>query len=155
MNIKSLMEYSSNNFNTRHERKDFFTQVQKNSKRIGEVGEVSEDFVDRAFKQFQNHDYHKLAQIQDEFVAPSDEYGTTGREKNRNLNRMEYDPTDRFDGKSKEEVAKKVNKETELTVSKILNSFKDHGYTLNNTASAVGFEPITKGDYDKQMTTDK
>jgi hypothetical protein len=151
----NLLEFSSNNFLIRHEFKDFYSQIQRNLPRIGDKGKVSTEFVDRAFKQFQNHDFNKLAEIQDEYVAPSAEYGTTGRENNRNYNRMEYDENERHDGKDKETVMKDVDSTVQLTVDKILNAFKEHGYTLNNSAVAVGTEPITKSAYDRQMTTDK
>ena len=64
---------------------------------------------------------------------------------------MEYDYNDRFDDKGKEDAEKEVDGKTELTVNKLLNAFKDHGWTLNNTATAVGNKPITQKDYDKQI----
>lgn len=147
--------YSNNNFNLRHEFKDFYSQIQHNMPRIGDKGKVSDEFVERAFKQFQNHDFNKLAEIQDEYIAPSAEYGTTGREKNRNYNRMEYDESERHDGKDKETVMQEVDDKIQLTVDKILNAFKDHGYTVNTSAVAVGYEPITTSQYANQITTDK
>lgn len=147
----NLMEYSSNNFLIRHEFKDFYSQIQRNLPRIGDKGKVSDEFVDRAFKQFQNHDFNKLAEIQDEYIAPSKEYGTTGRENNRNYNRMEYDPIERHDNKDKETVMKEVDDTVQMTVEKIMNAFKDHGYTLNSSTSAVGFKPIQAKDYSGQI----
>lgn len=149
--IPSTMLNGQANFNVKHEYRDFFSDVQRNLKRIGDVGEESDDFTDRAYKQFHNHDFKKLAKIQDEFVAEDPLYGTPGRPEHRNYNRMEYDYNDRFDDKGKEEVAKEVDDKTEMTVDKILNAFKTQGWTLNNTATAIGSKPITQKDYDKQI----
>jgi hypothetical protein len=113
--------------------------------------EIVYEFLERAYNQFKNHDFNKLAKIQDKFITEDPIYGTPGRENHRNYNRMEYDYNDRFDDKGKEDVEKEVADKTELTVNKLLNAFKDHGWALNNTATAVGNKPITQKDYDKQI----
>ena len=148
---------SNNNFNVKHEYRDFFADVQRNWKRIGDVGEESDEFLERAYKQFHEHDFAKLAEIQDEFIATDPTAGTPGRENNRNYNRMEYDTPVRDDGKEHAEVMTDVeaNAKVAVTVDEILDVFKTQGWTLNNTASAIGSEPIQKSDYDEQMTTDK
>lgn len=130
---------------------DFYSDVQRNMKRIGDIGDESDDFKKRAYKQFHNHDFTKLAKIQDEFVASDPRRGSEGREKNRNLNRMEYDFEERTDGHTKEEDLDKVSKKIELKVSEITNAFKKHGWTLNSTASAVSDKPITQKDYKDQI----
>lgn len=149
--IQTSMLSGQTNFNVKHEYRDFYADVQRNMKRIGDVGDESDEFLERAYNQFKNHDFNKLAKIQDKFITEDPIYGTPGRENHRNYNRMEYDYNDRFDDKGKEDVEKEVNDKTELTVNKLLNAFKDHGWTLNNTATAVGNKPITQKDYDKQM----
>ena len=149
--IQTSMLAGQTNFNVKHEYRDFYADVQRNMKRIGDVGDESDEFLERAYNQFKNHDFNKLAKIQDKFITEDPIYGTPGRENNRNYNRMEYDYNDRFDDKGKEDVEKEVADKTELTVNKLLNAFKDHGWTLNNTATAVGNKPITQKDYDKQM----
>lgn len=149
--IQTSMLAGQTNFNVKHEYRDFYADVQRNMKRIGDVGDESDEFLERAYNQFKNHDFNKLAKIQDKFIAEDPIYGTPGRENHRNYNRMEYDYNDRFDDKGKEDVEKEVADKTELTVNKLLNAFKDHGWTLNNTATAVGNKPITQKDYDKQM----
>lgn len=147
--------FSNNNFLIRHEHRDFWSDVQRNVERIGDVGKQSDDFKERAYKQFQNHDYHKLAEIQDEFIPEDPLYGTPGRPNNRNYNRMEYDEVERHDGKDNDSVKKEVNDKVEMNVNDIINAFQKQGWTLNSTASAIGSDPITKSDYDDQMTTDK
>lgn len=149
--IQTSMLAGQTNFNVKHEYRDFYADVQRNMKRIGDVGDESDEFLERAYNQFKNHDFNKLAKIQDKFITEDPIYGTPGRENHRNYNRMEYDYNDRFDDKGKEDVEKEVAEKTELTVNKLLNAFKDHGWTLNNTATAVGNKPITQKDYDKQM----
>ena len=149
--IQTSMLAGQTNFNVKHEYRDFFADVQRNMKRIGDAGDESDEFLERAYNQFKNHDFNKLAKIQDKFITEDPIYGTPGRENHRNYNRMEYDYNDRFDDKGKEDVEKEVADKTELTVNKLLNAFKDHGWTLNNTATAVGNKPITQKDYDKQM----
>lgn len=149
--IPSTMLNGQANFNVKHEYRDFFADVQRNLPRIGDVGKESDEFLERAYKQFHNHDFNKLAKIQNKFEPEDPIYGTPGREHTRNYNRMEYDFNDRFDDKGKEDVAKEVEKKTELTVEKVLNAFKDQGWTLNNTATAVGNKPITQKDYEKQI----
>jgi hypothetical protein len=149
--IQTSMLSGQTNFNVKHEYRDFYADVQRNMKRIGDVGDESDEFLERAYNQFKNHDFNKLAKIQDKFITEDPIYGTPGRENHRNYNRMEYDYNDRFDDKGKEDVEKEVADKTELTVNKLLNAFKDHGWTLNNTATAVGNKPITQKDYDKQM----
>src|SRR4051812_9228794 len=84
-----------------HEFKDFYAQIQHAKERIGEVGEVSDDFKDKAF--------HQLASEQDDYVAPM-EQGTLGREDNKNVNRMEYDKLERHDDKDHKTVLSNVNK---------------------------------------------
>ena len=149
--IQTSMLAGQTNFNVKHEYRDFYADVQRNMKRIGDVGDESDEFLERAYNQFKNHDFNKLAKIQDKFITEDPIYGTPGRENHRNYNRMEYDYNDRFDDKGKEDVEKEVADNTELTVNKLLNAFKDHGWTLNNTANAVGNKPITQKDYDNQM----
>lgn len=149
--IQTSMLAGQTNFNVKHEYRDFYADVQRNMKRIGDMGDESDEFLERAYNQFKNHDFNKLAKIQDKFITEDPIYGTPGRENHRNYNRMEYDYNDRFDDKGKEDVEKEVADKTELTVNKLLNAFKDHGWTLNNTATAVGNKPITQKDYDKQM----
>lgn len=149
--IQTSMLSGQTNFNVKHEYRDFYADVQRNMKRIGDVGDESDEFLERAYNQFKNHDFNKLAKIQDKFITEDPIYGTPGRENHRNYNRMEYDYNDRFDDKGKEDVEKEVADKTELTVNKLLNAFKDNGWTLNNTATAVGNKPITQKDYDKQM----
>lgn len=149
--IQTSMLSGQTNFNVKHEYRDFYADVQRNMKRIGDVGDESDEFLERAYNQFKNHDFNKLAKIQDKFITEDPIYGTPGRENHRNYNRMEYDYNDRFDDNGKEDVEKEVADKTELTVNKLLNAFKDHGWTLNNTATAVGNKPITQKDYDKQM----
>src|SRR5574343_89048 len=149
--IQTSMLAGQTNFNVKHEYRDFYADVQRNMKRIGDMGDESDEFLERAYNQFKNHDFNKLAKIQDKFITEDPIYGTPGRENHRNYNRMEYDYNDRFDDKGKEDVEKEVADKTELTVNKLLNAFKDHGWTLNNTATAVGNKPITQKDYDKQI----
>jgi hypothetical protein len=78
---------SQNNFLIRHEYHDFFTDIQRNTERIGDVGKESDAFTDRAYNQFHDHSFHDLAQNQDSYIPPDEMYGTRGRDKNRNYNR--------------------------------------------------------------------
>lgn len=146
---------NQNNFQAWWNHKDWFYPTQRNYERIGDSGEVSDAYKERAYNQFKEHSFHKLAEIQDKFVAPDSIYGTQGRANNRNYNRMEYDYVPRHDGKGHDEVMKEVYDKQALTVNDILNAFQKQGYTLNNTASTIGANPIEKSDYDNQMTTDK
>ena len=135
------------------EKGDLWANFQNNRPRIGDVGEESEAFLERAkkYQDFKNVDFNTLAKLQDSFIASDPRAGSNDRDNNRNFNRMEYDFEPRNDGKSKEDVAKEVDEKTELTVDKIMNAFKDHGWTVNNTATAVGNKPITQTDYKGQM----
>jgi hypothetical protein len=139
------------NFQTWWNQRDWFYPTQRNSERIGDTGEVSDAYKERAYKQFKEHSFHKLAEIQDEFVAPDPIDGTQGRANNRNYNRMEYDYVTRHDGKGHDEVMKEVQDKQALTVDNILNAFKTQGYTLNTTASAIGANPIEQSDYEGQI----
>lgn len=142
---------TQSNFKVQHQYKDFYSDVQRNWERVGDIGDQSDDFKKRAYKQFQEHDYHKLAKIQDEFISDEKTEGTPGRDNNRNYTRMEYDPVERTDGKDADTIKKEVNNKVEMTVNDILNAFKKSGYTLNSTASAIGSEPITGKDYKDQI----
>lgn len=135
------------------EKGDLWANFQNNNVRIGEVGEESEKFLERAkkYQDFKNVDFNKLAKLQDSFIASDPRAGSNDRDKNRNLNRMEYDFEPRHDGKTNEDVAEEVNDKTQITVDKIMSAFKDHGWTLNNTATAVGNKPISQNDYKGQM----
>lgn len=140
----------SSNFLIKHEHRDFFSDVQRCAKRIGDVGEESDDFTDRAYKQFHAHDFHKLAQIQDGFEADDETAGTKFRPKNRNYNRMEYDMPERHDGKEHAEVMKQLDA-TELKIKDVLNAFDKSGYTLVSAAQAIGADPIEQKDYEGQI----
>ena len=142
-----MTTFSQNNFLIRHEYRDFFSDIQRNTERIGDVGKSSDDFKNRAYSQWKLHDFNDLAKNQDSFIPPDEMYGTRGREKFRNYNRMEYDTPERHDGKNHDEVMAEVNKKTEMTVKNILNAFKKQGYTLCSTASAVKQTPIEQKDY--------
>jgi len=151
-----MTTYSQNNFLIRHEKRDFWSDIQRNVNRIGDVGKESDDFKKRAYEQFKDHDYHALAQTQDSFVPEDELYGTRGREKNRNVSRMEYDPVERNDGKEHAEVMKEVDAKTEMNVKQILDAFKKQGgYTVCSTASAIGAKPVEQKDYEGQINLDK
>jgi hypothetical protein len=147
--------FGQNNFLIRHEYRDFLSDTQRNSDRIGNVGKVSDKFKERAYKQFLDHNFHALAQTQDKSVAPDEMSGTRGRDKNRNVNRMEYDMPERHDHKEHAEVMAGVKKKIELNVKDILKTFEKQGYTLCSTASKIDSKPIEKKDYEDQMTVDK
>lgn len=140
----------SSNFLIKHEHRDFFSDVQRAQKRIGEVGKESEDFTDRAYKQFQAHDFHKLAQIQDGFEPEDETAGTKFRPKTRNYNRMEYDMPERHDGKEHADVMKVLDG-TSIKVKDVLHAFDKSGYNIVSAAQAIGSDPITKEDYDDQI----
>jgi len=140
----------NSNFLIRHEYRDFFSDVQRGKKRIGEIGKESDDFTDRAYNQFQAHDFHKLAQIQDDFEPEDETAGTRFRPKNRNYNRMEYDMQERNDGKEHAEVMKVLDG-TELKVKDVLKAFDKSGYNIVSAAQAIGTDPIVKEDYDDQI----
>ena len=146
---------TQSNFQVWWNHKDWFYPTQRLYDRPGDVGEVSDKYKERAYKQFKEHSFHKLAEIQDEWIAPDPIQGTQGRSNNRNYNRMEYDFIPRTDGKGHDEVMKEVYDKQALTVNDILNAFRTQGYTLNNTAATIAANPIQKSDYDGQMTTDK
>jgi len=143
--------FGQGNFKIKHEYRDFYTDVQRNTERIGDVGNTSKDFSDRSYDQFKMHDFNELAKNQDAFVPPDEMYGTVKRDNFRNYNRMEYDMPERHDGKEHADVKKEVEAKTEVTIDKLLNAFKDQGYTLNSTASTVKDKPIEKEDYDGQI----
>ena len=140
----------SSNFLIKHEHRDFFSDVQRCAKRIGDVGEESDKFTDRAYEQFQAHDFHKLAQIQDDFEPDDETAGTKFRPKKRNYNRMEYDMPERHDGKEHAEVMKVLDG-TSIKVNDVLNAFDKSGYSIVSAAQAIGTDPIEKKDYDDQI----
>ena len=148
-----MSNLNQNNFNISWSPPDWFQQVQKVFKRNGELGEVADEEKERAHKQYQAHDFHKLAEIQDEFVNPDPFAGTPGREKNRNYNRMEYDFDERHDGKGQDTVLTDVYKKNELPIKDLLKAFEKQGYTLCNTASTIKWTPIDQEDYDGQINT--
>lgn len=143
--------FSNNNFLIKHEHRDFWSDVQRNLPRIGDLGKESDEFKERAYKQFHNTEYHKLADIQDEFIPEDPTYGTIGRENHRNYNRMEYDIY-RTDKNDADTVKKDINNKVEMNVNDIVNAFEKHGWDINTTASAIGTNPIQKSDYDNQIT---
>jgi hypothetical protein len=146
-----MSTYSQNNFKIQHQYRDFYSDVQRTWERIGDVGEESDAFKDRAYKQFHEHDYNKLAEIQDEFIAEDPTAGTPERPNNRNYNRMEYDALERNDGKDADTIKKEVNAKVEMSVDDIKKAFEQQGYTLNSSASAIGSQPIIADDYNDQI----
>ena len=149
---QALTEYSQSNFQIATQPNDFYTAIQRNVKRVGEIGDDTGDaYKDRAYEQFKQHDFETLAKIQDKFIHPDGSQGTPGKENNRNVKRMEYDlPVERNDGKEHEHVLGEVFDKVELTVDKILNAFRDQGYTINTAPLAIGTDPVQKEDYDGQ-----
>ena len=143
--------FGQNNFRINHEYHDFFSTIQRNTERIGDVGNTSKDFTDRAYDSFKMHNFNDLAKNQDKFVPPDEMYGSQQRDKYRNYNRMEYDTPERHDGKEHAEVKKEVDAKKEVSIDNLLNAFKDQGYTLNSTASAIGADPIEEKDYKDQI----
>jgi len=147
-----MSNLNQNNFNIAWSPPDWFQTVQKNFHRNGELGAVSDKFKERAYKQYQAHDFNKLAEIQDEYVDPDPFAGTPGREKNRDFTRMEYDFQPRHDGKGQDTVLGEVYKKDGIEIKDLLNAFETQGYTLSTTASAIKWEPIEQEDYDNQIT---
>ncbi len=150
-----MSNLNQNNFNIAWSPNDWFQAVQKTFHRNGELGEVSDKEKERAYKQYQMHDFTELADNQDSWINPDPFAGTPGREKNRNYNRMEYDFPERNDGKGHDEVMGEVYDKQKFTVDNILNAFKKQGYTLSTSASAIGSEPIVMDDYKGQRTVDQ
>ena len=140
----------SSNFLIKHEHRDFFSDVQRCAKHIGDVGKESDNFTNRAYKQFHAHDFNTLAKIQDEFEPADKTAGTPFRPKTRNYNRMEYDMPERHDGKEHADVMKKLDG-TSIKINDLLNAFDKSGYTLVSAATAIGADPIVKKDYDGQI----
>jgi hypothetical protein len=107
---------------------DFYSNIEKTVKRIGDVGDESDKYKDAAFHQ-----------LSDEIVQ--DDY----MEENR-LQRMQYGSPGRqedFDN-SHDAVKDDVSKKTELTVDGIRNAFKNPDYMLDNTETQVSDKPIQK-----------
>jgi len=140
----------SSNFLIKHEHRDFYSDVQRCANRIGDVGKESDDFTDRAYKQFQAHDFHTLAKIQDDFEPDDETAGTKFRPKKRNYNRMEYDMPERHDGKEHADVMKSLDG-TSIKINDVLKAFDKSGYTVVSAAQAIGSDPIVKKDYDGQI----
>jgi hypothetical protein len=107
---------------------DFLSNIEKTIKRIGDVGEVSQQYKDAAF--------HGLSDevVQDDFM-----------EENR-LQRMQYKIPGRQDDfdNSHGKVGKEVHEKTELTVDSIRNAFKNPEYMIDNTETIVSSEIIKK-----------
>jgi hypothetical protein len=140
------------NFLIDHEKRDFFSDVQRNVERIGDLGKVSDGYKKEAFDQFHQKGFHDLANDPDKFTMDDEMRGTAGREDNKNYKRMEYDQIERTDSKAHNEVMEKqVNKQIEMHVDDLKDVFSKMGYTLNKTASAVGSKPIVAADYDGQI----
>jgi hypothetical protein len=150
-----MANLNQNNFNIWWNPNDWFQTVQKNFHRNGELGEISDKEKERAYKQYQMHDFTQLADNQDSWINPDPFAGSPGREKNRNFNRMEYDFQPRYDGKGQDTVLDEVYLKQQMTVQTILDAFKKQGYTLSTAASAIGYEPIVKDDYKGQRTVDQ
>lgn len=115
--------------------RDFYADIQHGAERIGDVGEESKEFLDKAF--------HQLAKEQDDYVAPEG-YGTDGREDNKNVNRMEYDKVERHDGKDSKSIQKVGANAKELSVKALLGILRPNkdGFTLDTTHSETGDKPI-------------
>ena len=146
--------FGQGNFRINHEYRDFLSDVQRNSERIGDVGKVSDDFKQRGYDMFHQHGYHDLAKNQDKFIAPDEMYGTRGRENNRNYNRMEYDTPERHDGNAHVDVMRDVyakDDKNDINIDNLLHAFEKMGYTLCSTASAVKEDPIVEKDYKDQI----
>jgi hypothetical protein len=140
------------NFLIDHEKRDFYSDVQRNVERIGDVGKVSDDYKKEAFAQYHQKGFHDLANDPDRFTSDDPMRGTNGRENNKNYNRMEYDEVERTDGKAHNEVMEDVEDKSEMHINELNDAFSKMGYTLNKTASAYGAVPIVAADYDGQMT---
>lgn len=144
---------SNTMFLINHDKRDFYSDVQRTMERIGDVGKESEGYTKAAYSQFRNKGFNDLAKDPDQFTVSDPMRGTQGREGNRNYNRMEYDPVERNDDKSHSDVMKKViDKQVEMGVDYIKNAFKNMGYTLNTSASAIGSSPILPTDLEDQIT---
>ena len=55
---------TQSNFQVWWNHKDWFYPTQRLYDRPGDVGEVSDKYKERAYKQFKEHSFHKLAEIQ-------------------------------------------------------------------------------------------
>lgn len=149
-----MSTFAQNNFLIRHQYRDFFSDIQRNKDRIGNVGKESDPFVKRAFKQFKDHNFHDLAKTQDSFIPEDETAGTRFREDNRNYNRMEYDMPNRQDGKEHADVMKNLDTH-ELKIKDVLNAFDKQGYTVVSTATAFGTDPVEKKDYEGQINLEE
>ena len=84
--------YGGGNFDTHPDyRHDFFYQVQKVARGVGDIksGKAT-DFLDRAYEQNWWHTEDKLAELQDKFLEDDMINNTPGRGQ-KNYRRMEYD----------------------------------------------------------------
>jgi Na+/phosphate symporter len=144
--------FGQNNFNINQDHRDFFSDIQRNVSnkvtRIGDVGKESDDFKKRAYDQFHEHDFAKLAKTQDSFVTEDPTAGTRGREKHRNMNRMEYDIPGQPNRHTED--MEKLDKHA-LNIKDVLKGFDTQGYTVNAVAHAFGTDPVTAKDYEDQI----
>lgn len=147
-----VIAMGANNFDTHPDyRHDLFMQVQSIMPGLSDIRSGNADkFVKRAYTQNYWHTEDKLAEEQENFHEQDMVNNTPGRGY-KNYRRMEYDITKNPNGKGAAEDRAEAERRKVLTVSEVLDFFKDHKYTLCTTASAVSNEPIKQSDYQDQI----
>lgn len=143
----SNSQFANSNFLIQYNFRDMYPEKQRNPERIGDIGDVSEKFKKNARGKYKATKFHDLAANPEKYVAP-EFYGTTGREDNRNYNRMEYDPVERNDDKSHADVMDTLDKTSEKIINS-LGAFKGK-WDVNTSIAALGSDPLTADDYEDE-----
>ena len=145
-------QFGNTNFLMKYNFHDIYPEKQRNPERIGDVGEVSENYVKAARDQFHNKPFNDLAADPTQFITPDHMDGTDGREDNKNYKRMEYDAVERDDDKAHSDVIDQVMKSMEWTAKKVNSTGKQKkvDWTINTLDYAVGDKPITASEYEDQ-----
>lgn len=141
----------NNNFLIDKQYNEFYSETQRAIKPISEKGKQSKAFKKRAHDQWEQHDFHNLAKVQDQFQPEDHIYGTVGRPNRRNYNRMEYDFNERTDGMSKEEIVKRAHAAQEITEIDPIKAFDTYGWTINTAPNAQSKDytkPVGREDYE-------
>jgi len=135
--------YGNMTFKTIQPRDVFSTQT-VTTDRVGDVGDKSERYVNRAHAMQKIHDFEDIAKLQNKY-ADIESSGNPEQEYNEMLRHMVYPTPVRRDGKNQDQVMKQVYGEKNYKIADLLNNFSKHkGWTLNNTQTAVSFaDPIT------------
>lgn len=145
---------SGNAFDTHPDyRHDMFSICQEFAKNVSDISSgKAKKFLDRAYTQNYWHTADRLAKEQDKFLEDDMVNNTPGRGA-KNYRRMEYDIANDASnvGKSAEADRDAAMDKGVWNTDDLLKNLKQSRFSICTTASAYGWNPIKRKDYDDQI----